>query len=393
MRKYGTLESDFWLLPEIYDLSIEAKLLAVYLRANIVSTMLGCYRMPINYAANDLRMDTETAQKAFEELIAHHLIEYDYRYHVVFIHGFIDPETELNLNQVKGLVNAAADIPSQSSLWSLIIDLIKQHEHILTIKDLQSMKYLAPPIAQRLSERLAEQAIMKSATESTESRDDSLITGSDTDTNPVSMGINTHTNGIRKQEQKPDQKQEQQKKQKQNQKQKNITPDELLKKATMVSLEEVQEVFSCWQSTLDYPDAKLDNKREEMIRLALAMDYSVEQLRLAIKGCSLTPHNMGFNSTKQRFDGLTVILRDAENIERFIYNGKHPPKPQGKSELQQQANGKTMQRWLDKKQAQARHPPPADSHPTEDMAVITPIALPDNSIKLTLVKEIPDANN
>ena len=88
---------------------------------------------------------------------------------------------------------------------------------------------------------------------------------------------------------------------------------------------DVMEVFQYWQQTLNHPQAVLDTKRRKRIHHALASGYTVEQLCKAILGCSYTPHNMGHNEQGQRYDGLHVILRDADQIDRFIRNAHSPP--------------------------------------------------------------------
>ncbi len=94
---------------------------------------------------------------------------------------------------------------------------------------------------------------------------------------------------------------------------------------------EVLEIFHCWQETLGHPSAKLDGKRRRNIAAALKLGYTAQQLCEAIRGCSLTPHNMGDNDRGQRYDGLNVILRDAEQIERFIGNSHDPPIPKSRA--------------------------------------------------------------
>ena len=75
---------------------------------------------------------------------------------------------------------------------------------------------------------------------------------------------------------------------------------------------------------MDHPRAKLDEKRRRLIRNALKR-YSVEDCQLAILGCSMTPHNMGENDRGQRYDGINVIFRDADQIDRFMRNAESPP--------------------------------------------------------------------
>jgi hypothetical protein len=87
------------------------------------------------------------------------------------------------------------------------------------------------------------------------------------------------------------------------------------------------EIFEFWKKTLGHPTAKLDEKRKQCIRYGLKLGYSISQLCEAITGCSLTPHNMGNNDRGQRFDGLHIIFKNADNIERFIFNARSPPDP------------------------------------------------------------------
>ncbi|MBI2792797.1 MAG: hypothetical protein HYX61_12630 [Gammaproteobacteria bacterium] len=83
---------------------------------------------------------------------------------------------------------------------------------------------------------------------------------------------------------------------------------------------QVLEVFKFWQSVMDHPNAKLDAKRKKKIQAALNSGYPVDKLKQAITGCANTPFNMGKNENKQRYDGIDLIFRDADRIERFIQN-------------------------------------------------------------------------
>lgn len=86
-----------------------------------------------------------------------------------------------------------------------------------------------------------------------------------------------------------------------------------------------QEVFTHWQRVMNHPRAKLDKKRESKIAQALKLGYTVEELKQAIDGCAKTPYNMGKNDSGQIFDDISLILRDAEHIDRFINNAIKPP--------------------------------------------------------------------
>lgn len=87
----------------------------------------------------------------------------------------------------------------------------------------------------------------------------------------------------------------------------------------------VNEIFQYWVKTMQCPEAKFDQCRQQAIEGALRLGFSPQAICQAIKGCSLTPYNMGENPHRQKFNGLQVILRDAEQIERFIRHYRQPP--------------------------------------------------------------------
>lgn len=80
---------------------------------------------------------------------------------------------------------------------------------------------------------------------------------------------------------------------------------------------EVQKVFSHWQETLDHPRAKLDDKRKRKIAAALKT-FSLEDLCLAIDGCAASDFHMGKNDSQTKYDDISLILRDASHIEKFM---------------------------------------------------------------------------
>jgi hypothetical protein len=79
----------------------------------------------------------------------------------------------------------------------------------------------------------------------------------------------------------------------------------------------VQEIFAYWQKVMDSPRSVLDKDRRNIIERALK-SYTVEQIFTAIRGCSKSPYNMGENYQKTKYNGLGLILRNAEKIDRFI---------------------------------------------------------------------------
>jgi hypothetical protein len=119
-----------------------------------------------------------------------------------------------------------------------------------------------------------------------------------------------------------------------------------------------QEIFMHWKKVMHHPDAKLDSKRQILINKALDLGYSGTQLCNAITGCSMTPHNMGNNNQGQRYDGLHIILRDADQIDRFIHHCNSPPQPVRDVDKRTQGNMYAVQRWIKKMQSEVNNAQP-----------------------------------
>ena len=87
----------------------------------------------------------------------------------------------------------------------------------------------------------------------------------------------------------------------------------------------IASIFAYWQAVLNHPRAKLDANRRRCIVNALKLGFSEEELKKAIDGISKTPHNMGINDRGEVYDGLHIVFRNSEQIERFIRNFDTPP--------------------------------------------------------------------
>ncbi|WP_133140242.1 hypothetical protein [Legionella genomosp. 1] len=84
----------------------------------------------------------------------------------------------------------------------------------------------------------------------------------------------------------------------------------------------MEEIFQHWQVTMDRPKARLDKKRQYIIKSTLKLGYTPAELKQAIDGCAKTPYNMGKNDRNQTYNDISLIFRDADHIERFINNAK-----------------------------------------------------------------------
>lgn len=78
----------------------------------------------------------------------------------------------------------------------------------------------------------------------------------------------------------------------------------------------VQRLFDDYKEVME-SRARLDDKRRKLIAAKLK-EYSIEDLMLAIRGCVLTPWNMGTDpKNKTVYNSIELILRDSSHIERF----------------------------------------------------------------------------
>ena len=94
----------------------------------------------------------------------------------------------------------------------------------------------------------------------------------------------------------------------------------------------IEIVFNSWKQYCNHPRSNLDDKRKKLITDALKNGYTEDQLIEAIRGCTNTPHNMGINDRGEKYDGLHVILKSADQIDRFINNFHTPPTPKNEAE-------------------------------------------------------------
>jgi hypothetical protein len=85
----------------------------------------------------------------------------------------------------------------------------------------------------------------------------------------------------------------------------------------------IKRIFAYWQEVM-CTDSAMDAKRQGYIEKALK-NYSPENVCEAIRGCAMTPHNMGINERNTKYNGLNVILKDADNIDRFIRTARANP--------------------------------------------------------------------
>lgn len=87
---------------------------------------------------------------------------------------------------------------------------------------------------------------------------------------------------------------------------------------------DIETIFDHWQATHDHPQAKLTDKRRQVIAKALK-NYSAAFLCQSISGYLNSPHHMGENPQNTKYDSIELFLRDAEKIDRGLKLYSEPP--------------------------------------------------------------------
>lgn len=80
---------------------------------------------------------------------------------------------------------------------------------------------------------------------------------------------------------------------------------------------QVQRVFDRWREILGHERARLDAVRRRVIEARLADGYSETDLELAFYGCKFSAFHQGDNRSGMVYDSITLILRDADHVERL----------------------------------------------------------------------------
>ena len=79
----------------------------------------------------------------------------------------------------------------------------------------------------------------------------------------------------------------------------SVSPEEKSNTTRKIKPSKATQIFAFWQAHLHHPKAKLDAKRERVIRTALK-HYSVAELKQAIRGCGLSAFHRGENDCGKR---------------------------------------------------------------------------------------------
>jgi len=103
----------------------------------------------------------------------------------------------------------------------------------------------------------------------------------------------------------------------------------------------VRQVFDHWRQVFNHPSAALDPKRTATIKRALK-GYTAADLCESISGYLNSGHHMGQNDRNTVYDGLHLLLRDADHIDAGLRFARAPPELSSKLT---QHNVSVLQDW------------------------------------------------
>lgn len=282
MRDYAKIGPKMWhgqTFKALRQRGIEGVVVATYLMTSPSSNMLGLYFQPLMYMAYETGLGIEGASKGLQDCIDVGFCQYDETSEMVWVVEManyqIANELQASDKRCKGIQKDYEALPDNPFI-GLFFDRYQLSFHLATRREFEGASQ-GPSKPHRSKEKEKEKEKEQEKDKKTMSVSTDLVAAPPENPRPQKS--------------------------------------------------EVDEIFAYWQKRMESPRSKLDDKRRKAIKAALAMGYKPEDLCRAIRGCSKTPHNMGKNDQKQKYNGIELILRNADQIDRFIGNDTAPPVP------------------------------------------------------------------
>ncbi len=151
MRIFGSVQRSFWENSEIHELSDQSKLLAIYLLTGPHSNMLGCFRLPDGYIAEDLKWEFNHTKNAFDQLTEINFLTRDSQSSWVVIHQFLKWNPIQNPRQGIGVQKLFDIVPIQSAAFKPLVKSLLTYGKYLE-KGFADRLILSQPSLETLSE-------------------------------------------------------------------------------------------------------------------------------------------------------------------------------------------------------------------------------------------------
>lgn len=267
MRDYGKVYTAFWTSEDVLGMTEDERTLALYLLTCPHGNMLGCFRLPNAYAFEDLKWTSERVSKGFKGLVRKGYIYRCERSSWLVIKRYMKWNQFENPNVGKAAGKLFESLTAPNDVKAFLVNALREFSPTFPARILDKFEQQLKPFG---------------------------------DPSGLSPETGTGTGTQPEPEPEPGA---------------NIAVD---RRGAPPDHDPVHGIFEYWQKTMNSPGSKLDTKRISLIRSALKMGYTPRQLCEAIKGCSRSPHHMGDNDRNTRYNGLNLILRNADFIDKFI---------------------------------------------------------------------------
>lgn len=157
MRVYGTIYSAFWNNETMSCLPDDAKLLALFLLTSDHGNLIGCFRLPLGYIAEDLRWTKERVTNALANLQEEKFLIYDHKLSWLIICNYLKWNPIANPNQGRSVENIFLQVPNSSIFYqTLIASVLAQTKH-LSDEFINRLETLSKPFLNQEQEQDKEQ--------------------------------------------------------------------------------------------------------------------------------------------------------------------------------------------------------------------------------------------
>ena len=320
MRDYGKVFCQFWWNDTVYQMPDKEKLLALYLLTHPTGDMTGVIRILPETIMGELKWSLEAVHETLSKLFQKGFLTVRKDSQWIVINNFLKFNAPENPNQIKAIIKLMARIPKNIDGFNKPLSYLLEAVKALNNKD--------EKLSQQFNELLADyerekETLAKGSETLSEPFRNPSETSSSSSSSRRSCSSTSSSNSLKdscRVDTRPDE---------DEQTGEVILSGEQLPEDTnptarassqQKQARAIDDIFQYWQTIMGHPNARLDDKRRKLIRNALKTGYAANDLKTAIFGCSKTPHNMGDNDRGQRYDGLHVIFKNADQIDRFIHN-------------------------------------------------------------------------
>lgn len=263
MRDYGKVYTKFWTSDDIRGMSEDGRTLALYLLTCTHSNMLGCFRLTNAYAADDLQWDSERVSKGFDELLSKGFAYRCERSFWLVIREYLKWNQFDNPNVGKAAIKVFESLSAPNDVKALLVLALREYGTHFPSEKIRKYEENLEPYRNPF-DTVSKPVVVVGAV---------VVTTTGAEAKPIHVEQN--------------------------------------------QLDVAAEIFDYWKKVMKSPKSAFDAKRKKLIEGALK-NYSPADVCKAIRGCSKSPHNMGENDRNTKFNGLNLILRDADHIDRFI---------------------------------------------------------------------------